>query len=239
MSSTSTTTTTSSSNTYSILSAIGRMSHAEQGIRSFPSPPSSPLQRGTAMGAGDSTAALQAELEEREANYIAAWRQAGGGTLRSPSTGITSTTWYLGPMLEDIEERREALGLPPFTYPPSEVHVAYGQPIQYLTPTHLLDGDSNIPPPPPLRRVNGFTSSTTSSSVVRNLFPATDEDDLMDRLRTYRSELQVTQDDLYEGVSHDDEDTINALNEQSEEISRKIQAIEQCMLSFGAIFRNR
>lgn len=85
-----------------------------------------------------------------------------------------------------------------------------------------------IPPPPPLRRVNAFTTAA---------YEPTDEDDLMDRLRTYRAELQIKQDGLYKDVMTDEQ--LAAANEQYEEMSAKIHAIENLMVTCGAIFRTR
>jgi hypothetical protein len=60
----------------------------------------------------------------------------------------------------------------------------------------------------------------------------------MDRLRGLRSELQLQQDRVYavDGRSHDE---MAAQDAQFDEMDRQIQAIEQCMISFGAIFRTR
>lgn len=96
-----------------------------------------------------------------------------------------------------------------------------------LTPERAVSREL-IPPPPPLRRVNAFTTAT---------YEPTDEDDLMNRLRTYRSELQLKQDELYKGVTTDEQ--LAAANEQYEEMSRKIHAIENLMVTCGAIFRTR
>lgn len=154
------------------------------------------------------------EIERLQAEFETEWFAVGGGTLRSPSMGSTSTTFYLGAMLETINKRRKELGLDEYS-PPVRTPERAENPIL-------------IPPPPPLRRVNAFTTA---------IYEPTDEDDLMDRLRTYRSELQLKQDDLYKGATTDEE--IAILNEQYEEMSRKIVAIENLMLTCGAIFRHR
>jgi len=161
------------------------------------------------------------ELTKLQADFEKEWYAAGGGTLRSPSYGGTSTTFYLGEMLESINTLRKELGLDEYS-PPTFVPC--------LTPERPSKTES-IPPPPPLRRVNAFTTSVAATQ------DPTDEDDLMDRLRIYRAELQLKQDDLYKGASTDEE--IATLNEQYDEINRKIHAIENLMLTCGAIFRTR
>lgn len=191
------------------------------------------------------------ELSDLEGRYEQLWLAAGGGTLRTPSTGPTSTTHYLGHMLDQIEDHRKNLGMPSYEHPrvAREVHPVpqtnYIQPSQlielsregfpiYVPPTHLhTPPPSHLLAPPPLIRVNAFTDY----SAHRRLFEETDEDDLMDRLRTYRSELQLKQDDIYRGC--ETEEQIQAAQEKSEDMSRKIRALEDCMLSFGAIFRHR
>lgn len=64
-------------------------------------------------------------------------------------------------------------------------------------------------------------------------------DELMDRLRTLRAELQIAQDHVYDagyGRSHDE---MAAQDAEWEEMDRQIHAIEDVMLSFRAIFRTR
>jgi hypothetical protein len=62
---------------------------------------------------------LHARLREAEECYERANTEAKGPSssrfpsLRSPSTGITSTTWYLGAMQNDIDNLRKQLGLKP------------------------------------------------------------------------------------------------------------------------------
>ena len=217
-----TTTTSSTTSSYNLLSAIGRMAHAEQGIQSYPESNALPLYH-SSSSVSTTDLSSQDELKERETAFDEAWFQAGGGTLRSPSTGITSTTHYLGYMLDDINERREALSMPPYSPPTSQVSRGY------------------IPPPPPaLQRVNAFSSHTGPAGPVRRLFQdnhSTDEDDLMDRLRSFRSELQLQQDGLYRDAKTQDE--VKALNKQYEELSDKIHSIEVVLSTFGAIFRTR
>jgi hypothetical protein len=64
-------------------------------------------------------------------------------------------------------------------------------------------------------------------------------DELMDRLRGLRSELQLQQDRVYSGVDARSHDEMAAQDAQFDEMDRQIHAIEQVMLSFGAIFRTR
>ncbi len=218
-----------------------------------------------------------AELDQRIQDFEDAWSSAGGGTLRSPSLGGTSTTWYLGAMLDDIQARRAALGLPeysPPTYKPLMMVTPFGkqateptlssttledmlrecrQPSRIVQPSQLIatygtatstttaapsftpvdpvaTATSNtIPPGPALRRVNAFGMGFYTGP--------TDEDDLMDRLRHWRSELQLRQDDLYRGC--DTAEQIAAAEAESRKIDRKVSAIEDLMLTCGAIFRHR
>jgi hypothetical protein len=58
-----------------------------------------------------------AELRRLQERFEEQWFAAGGGTLRSPSLGGTSTTWYLGAGLEEIQERCRELGLPEYSPP--------------------------------------------------------------------------------------------------------------------------
>jgi hypothetical protein len=125
----------------------------------------------------------------------------------------TSTTSHYEAVLQAINELRGELGLETYSPPPR---------------TPERNSLPDIPPPPPLRRVNAFTSAN---------YEPTDEDDLMNRLRIYRAELQIKQDNLYTGVMTDEQ--IAAVNEQYEEMNRKIYAIENLMLTCGAIFRTR
>lgn len=109
-----------------------------------------------------------------------------------------------------------------FSTPPTKMTSNASETPKRSTPVAL------IPPPPPLRRVNAFTTA---------VYEPTDEDDLMDRLRTYRSELQLKQDDLYKGATTEEE--VALLNDEYEKLSSKIHAIENLMLTCGAIFRTR
>ncbi len=59
----------------------------------------------------------------------------------------------------------------------------------------------------------------------------------MDALRSLRAELQVQQDDVYKDCFTRAE--IDAADAEHDQLARKIAAIEQCMLTFGAIFRTR
>lgn len=94
------------------------------------------------------------------------------------------------------------------------------------------DTGLNLPPPPPLSRM----VNRPSLSILTSL-PDVDEEDTMDRLRSLRSQLQMEQDDLYKDLFTRQE--IEAADERNEDLGRKIRAIENCMLEFGAIFRMR
>lgn len=62
------------------------------------------------------------------------------------------------------------------------------------------------------------------------------EDDVMDLLRSLRADLQIRQREVYSGAtaSHDEQAAQDA---EWSELDRKINAIEQTLLTFGAIFR--
>lgn len=162
---------------FAMLSAIGEASHAES----------------------------RYDLQELEERYDAAWRSEGGDSLRSPSTGATSTTHYLGAMQEEIDERRQSLGL----------ETRFFTPIRTVNPLMLL-------PPPRLRRVDAFFSPAPS---------ATDEEDLMERLRKFRSELQIKQDHTHRECFTRDE--IDAASEEYTDLAKKIVAIEAVLSIFG------
>jgi len=149
-----------------------------------------------------------ARLTER---FEELWYGAGG----SPST-----TGHLGPYLEDIQGRRRALGMEPYQPPTCRPGIGVGF--------------QTLPPPPPLVRVNAFadalgrTPSATTS----------EEAELMDRLRTLRSQLQTRQDEVYsqDARSHDEMAMHDA---EWEELDRKIDAIEQVLSAFNIIYRTR
>jgi hypothetical protein len=83
----------------------------------------------------------------------------------------------------------------------------------------------------------GLSSNTVPSLSMTRLPPPAEEDQVMDQLRSLRSTLQLRQDDVYRGCdSHSD---MAAADQEFDELDRKIMAIEQCMLTFGAIFRTR
>ena len=103
------------SNAFAILSAIGEAAIQER--------------------QGDPHEELASLIEDFEIQ----WRAAGGGTLRSPSLGGTSTTWYLGAMLEQIQDRRAALGL-------EEYHPPMYQPLARPGIGNLVANSSTIQP---------------------------------------------------------------------------------------------
>ena len=78
---------------------------------------------------------------------------------------------------------------------------------------------------------------TATSMPSFSTVAAPDEDEVMDQLRSLRSILQLRQDEVYHGCRSYDE--MAAADEEFEELDRKIDAIEQCMSVFGAIFRTR
>lgn len=163
---------------FAILSAIGEASYAES----------------------------RYDLQELEERYEEAWRSEGGGTLRSPSTGATSTTHYLGAMQEEIDERRQALGIEP----------------HFFTPIRTINPLTIPPPPPRLRRVDAFFSPAPS---------VTDEEDLMERLRKFRSELQIKQDHSHRGCFTRSE--IDTADEEYTDLAKKIATIETVLSSFA------
>lgn len=117
-------------------------------------------------------------------------------------------------------------------------------------------GGEELPAPPLARTVTGLGYTPTVAETDEHedseaappslsLFTAPHHreldhvDELMDRLRGLRSELQLAQDDVYRGTDHRSHDEMAAADMQFDEMDRQIAAIEQVMLSFGAIFRNR
>ncbi len=68
--------------------------------------------------------------------------------------------------------------------------------------------------------------------------PLDEEERVMDALRGLRATLQIRQDAVYstETRSHDE---MAAQDAEWDELDRKIDAIEQTLLAFGAIFRTR
>ena len=64
-------------------------------------------------------------------------------------------------------------------------------------------------------------------------------DRLMDQLRELRAELQIEQDHVYDEGLARSHDEMAAQDAEWDDLDRKIDAIEQVMLSFGAIFRTR
>ena len=76
-------------------------------------------------------------------------------------------------------------------------------------------------------------AADTSSSL-----PTTENvDDLMERLRSLRADLQIAQDKLYSPARSHDEMAMADM--EFDDYEQKIHAIENCMLAFGAIFRTR
>lgn len=179
----------------------------------------------------------QEELARFTEHFEERWLAAGGGGLRTPSLGGTSTTGYLGVMLDHIQESHRALGMeeynPPtvFATPPPPIKQNFISPSQLLAAQLQRSSTLSIPPPPPLVRVNAFASP------FRQRSGSVEEGDLMNDLRTFRSQLQLTQDDCYKDCFSSAE--IDAAEAEHAELGRKIAAIEQCMLAFGAIFRTR
>lgn len=89
-------------------------------------------------------------------------------------------------------------------------------------------------PPPLLIRVNAFSDALGRSfSDTR-----TEEDELMGRLRTLRSQLQLRQDEVYsqDARSHDE---MAMQDEEWNELDRKIDAIEGVLSAFNVMYLSR
>lgn len=110
-----------------------------------------------------------------------------------------------------------------------------------------LMGSSSGPTPavPAARRMPLSFSMGSGWSDVGRAVPAPqptaqelETDAAMAALRGLRATLQIRQDHVYEGTetSHSDMAIADA---EFDDLDRKIMAIEQCMMSFGAIFRTR
>jgi hypothetical protein len=129
-------------------------------VSSFPTLASVLAQPGhEALGAGSGSSAHE-ELGKLQQEFEQAWKEAGGGTLRSPSLGGTSTTHYLGGMLDEIQERRSALCMKPYEPPTYKPSCTEGQ-----ASTNLPAWVLALPPPPPLRRVNAFGPAVDAEEV--------------------------------------------------------------------------
>lgn len=106
-----------------------------------------------------SQAELYARLRQVEERYSQAYTEAQGGcSLRSPSTGGTSTTWYLGAMQDDIDHIRKQLGLKPI-YSLSAVAEEDDDAVCVPVPSPIVHSMTSYVLPPPLVRVNAFTSA--------------------------------------------------------------------------------
>lgn len=195
-----------------------------------------------------------AELTRLQDLYEDRWREAGGGTLRSPSTGATSTTWYLGAMLDEINERRLALGLDKYGGPPStpsltrsnacpawgctdkncqspETTPALPSPpplSRFLTTTPPF-----IPPPPPLVRVNAFADCL--GRIFEPLPLDEEQERVMESLRSLRGRLQIKRD--HTPCDIDNEEAVAAADLSYEDLTSKISAIEQVLMAFRVPFR--
>jgi hypothetical protein len=98
----------------------------------------------------------------------------------------------------------------------------------FVTPERPVLGKTVLPPPP-LRRVNAFATAVMDTPPLKRRSTTPEEtemeEDLMNRLRTMRAELQLKQFTLRE-----EDDEYN-------ELSRKISAIESVLLAFRSWFR--
>ena len=101
----------------------------------------------------------------------------------------------------------------------------------------------DAPPVALSRTVTGLgyepSSATQDSDAPPHRRELDHVDELMDRLRTLRAELQIAQDHVYDEGLARSHDEMAAQDAEWDELDRKIDAIEQVMLSFGAIFRTR
>ena len=93
---------------------------------------------------------------------------------------------------------------------------------------HASTDEEPAPTPALLRSATGAPEPLTD----------TFQEETFDRLRTLRAQLQGRQDAVYEEEvrSHDE---MAAQDLEWEQLDRQIHAIEQLLLSFGAIFRQR
>ena len=181
-----------------------------------------------AVGAGASESAAKTELQESIAEFEEAWYAAGGGTLRSPSLGGTSTTWYLGSMLEDIQDRCKALGLPEY------------EPPTYRPGSGAMNGPATVSeeaaPSFPFLQAIGQSyiderTEQASSSVTENTY-MTDVNTAFDTLRDLRVELIISVDELWANPKNKRIDFVT-LHRQEEAIKDKIDAIEHLFNVFG------
>ena len=208
-------------------------------VTTFPTLASVLAQPGhEALGAGSGSSAHE-ELGKLQQEFEEAWFEAGGGTLRSPSLGGTSTTHYLGAMLDEIQERRSALCMkpysPPMRNPIEETSSTPPPPPPSVSAPSLL---TSLPPPPPLVRVNAFGPAIGLSPLSPfSVFNPESEDNIMEQLSVLRSRLQIKQDFLYRGLQSEEE--LGRARQESMDLDIKINAIEDVLRAFNVTFRNR
>lgn len=102
-------------------------------------------------------------------------------------------------------------------------------PSSFVTPERPALGKTA---PPPLRRVNAFATASPFPE-----YESTDEEDLMNRLRTFRAELQMKQDELYKSVTTTEQ--VAHADTKHKELTDKISAIESLLLACRSFFRTR
>lgn len=205
----------------------------------------------------------QAELYERlrlaQERYDQVYTEAQGGcSLRSPSTGMTSTTGFLGAMQDEIDQMRKQLGLKPiYAYDveappaapapsplPARSMTSYGFSMGWGAPALGRTMTAASLAPPPLVRVDAFAAAggaSPSGGIGAAISAVEDDasvDTLMDQLRALRASLQVRQDKVYEESvgSHSD---MSVQDMEWEDLDNKIHAIEGVLGAFRKVYRQR
>lgn len=138
-------------------------------------------------------------------------RSLGTGLQRAPANQIWDGSGWVH---TDSETGRALMGLPAEPAP-APAPLPSSSRASFVT---VARGPSVVPPAP--------------------LAVEAEAEAAMASLRSLRATLQIRQDHVYEGAEESHSDMAIA-DAEFEDLDRKIMAIEQCMLSFGAIFRTR
>ena len=178
-------------------------------------------------------AASHQEQLERQEEFDQAWSSAGRDSLYSSPLrdcgSCNCTDSSCGIAVEAPKKSQRFTG-------PSMVGIPDTSPLRNAP---LLSQLMGIPPPPPLQRVNAFTTAELSSDMspaarFQPINPVS-EDEVAHTLRTYRVQLHMERQELFENVNTQEE--LDAADRKYDVITKKINAIESAMLAIGAIFR--
>jgi hypothetical protein len=155
-------------------------------------------------------------------------------TLDFPLWDAADAHLFTVPEAEPAPAPAPSPSLPPFV-PGALARTVTGLGYEPTLAVASTEGGEDAAPSPAPAPATRFAPLSFSMGGRRRELDHVDE--LMDRLRGLRSELQIAQDDVYRDARSHDE--MAAQDAQFDEMDRQIHAIEQVMLSFGAIFRTR